>query len=525
MRLYLSTLIVLSFILLFLHLGMRPFLSSGEARASEIANEMLLNGNYFVPHLNEEIILTKPPLFHWIIIGCYKIFGMGEFASRFPSAMSGILTVILVYLLGKMMWNEKTGFYAGLILLTSPTFFWSMRCARIDAFLLFLITASIYCFWRGYSDSKSSKVWFVLWWAFMGLAFLAKGPIGFVTPFGSAMIFMFYRRDKASLRRINWMLGIIVFLLIVVPWYAAIPFITPAGKAKFFFVGQNKAWFGGDGEWIKIFVYVGHLILGFFPWSIVLPSVVALTWNGFRKKTDDKNSFLWIWFLLVFLIFSFLGKKVSRYILPMYPACALLIARAIAVKPNLTRLFSAVFGLFWFAVLISVNLFGLYSRFIDPELVAIINVYMNKAVISVAAILSVAVSLYGFKIKNFFAPLFVSLISFFMFIMFVMPVERDYYSPKPFCEMLKNEIPENSLIRAYDSWDNTIRYYYGRHVDIMREEKELRDYLSSADRVYCFMWEKKYNDELPQDIKDSVVVVKTGYKVLDRKMILVSNKR
>lgn len=449
MRLYLFILVIISVTLLFFHLGSRPFLSSGEARASGIAIEMLKRGDLLIPYLNEEILLTKPPLFHWIIVLSYKLFGVSEFSSRVPSALAGVFTVILVYLLGKRFWDKKTGFIAGLVLATSPIFFWSARCARIDSLLLLLITMSLYCFWRG---------WFLGWFLFMGLGVLTKGPIGVVVPLGTAIMFLVFTKKKNLFRKLNWFWGLLLFFIIVSPWFVMIYFLAPQAETKTFFVQQNWAWLTGGGEWYKGYVYLPHLFLGFFPWSLILPAALIFTW----KKKDEKIIFLWTWMLLVFFIFFFTGKKVGRYILPLYPAVSLLTAATICNKKGINRIFP-------FAIAIS----------------------------------------------------FISLI---MFIIYFIPIERDYYSPKPFCEMLKKEIPQGVSIYAYKSWDNSIRYYFGRHVDVIEVEGGLSRFLNSKEKAYCIMWEDVYN-KLPEDKKDRIFIVKTGYKVLEHKTILVSNRK
>jgi len=526
MRPYLLILIVLSIFLIFFHLGVRPLLSSGEARASEIALEMMQRGNIFVPFLNEEVLLTKPPLFHWFIILFYKILGVCELASRMPSAIAGVFTVIVVFLLGKRLWGEKLGFIAGLLLLTSPTFFWSVRCARIDGFLLFLVTMSIYCFWRAYENFPRGKSWFVLWFIFMALGFLAKGPIGIAAPLGTGVLFLWHRGRKDVLKKIPWLWGFLIIFGIIGPWFATIAFFVPKVNAEKFFVVQNKAWFSGEGNWYKGYVYIFHLLLGFFPWSVAIPAAIALTWKDFWKKLDEKKGFLWIWFLLVFCVFAFMGKKVSRYILPAYPAMALLLAHTINEKNIFKTLFSwinIVVGIF---VIIAARLvINVVPSFISNEFsdLLIKHIGVNIIWISALSLVVIIFGILGLRKRSFVLACCGVIVLINMFILFIVPLEKEYYSPKPFCVMLKEKVPENLQIKAYNSWDNTIRYYYGRHVDIMRKDSELMAYLDQPEQVYCIMWRKVY-DELPKDIKGKIEIISDDYNVIDRKMILTRSK-
>lgn len=524
MKPYLFFLIVLSSFLLFFHLGKRPLLSSGEARASEIAIEMMQRGNLLIPYLNEEILLTKPLLFHWLIIFNYKLFGVNEFSSRIPSALSGILVVMLVYFLGKKYWDKRTGFIAGVLLLTSPLFFWSARCARIDALLLFLVTTALYCFWRGYEKLPESGRWFHGWFLFMGLGMLAKGPVGVLVPLGVAVIFLLLTGKKQLLKKLNWISGIIIFLVVVCPWYIAIYFLVPHHKAGIFFVQQIFVWIIGGGNWYKGYVYIPGLFAGFFPWSIAIPLMLICTWKDFRYKRDEKTVFLWTWMLFVFFIFFFFGKKANRYILGLYPPVALLLANVINTRKNINRILSYTMVLVWFFLILSINFFSLYSRYIDPQLVYLIKKYVNVFWITTTGILIIIFGLYGVRKRSvtiLSAILYASLV---MFIVYFIPIERDFYSPIPFCEMLKKEIPENVILRAYKhrSWDNSIRYYYGRHVDIVEKEERLRRLLDSNKEIYCIMWNKVY-ERLPEGIKGKLFIIKSDYKVLEKKFILVSN--
>lgn len=538
MKPYLFILIVISAFLLFFSLGNRPLLSSGEARASEIACEMMQSGNYLIPHLNEEVLLTKPPLFHWIIIMCYKMFGVAEFVSRIPSALSGMLVVVLVYFLGLSFWPSSVekggkGFIAGLLLLTSPLFFWSARCARIDCMLLFYITAALFCFWKGYKAKLHAKLWFLGWFLFMGLGTLAKGPVGIAVPLITVLLFLMCVRKLYVLKKLNWLWGLLLFSLIVFPWYAIIYFIVPPTKSGLFFVQQNQAWFSGGGEWYKGYVYFVHLFLGFLPWSIALPTAFYVLWKDIKLKRDETKIFLGIWFIVVFFIFFFFGKKVSRYILPLYPAIALITADIIGDRKTLLRSISFVLTGLWIFIIVGINTLGLYKALIDPELFLIIQQHISICNITLIGLLIIVLGIYGIRRRRLIYPVLISIFTLLMFIQYVIPVEKDYYSPKPFCIMLQEVVSDKDELYAYKSWDNTIRYYYGKHVDIIRSKDELLGLIDLSNspeykrtegggKIYFFMWDDVY-EELPAEIKGKTEIVQTGYKVMENKVVLICN--
>lgn len=514
MRLYIFFLILISVPLLFFHLGTRPLLSSGEPRASEIALEMLQRANWLVPYLNEEIVLTKPPLFHWFIIFSYKFFGVSEFSSRLPSAVAGVFTIVFVYLFGKRLWDKRVGLYSGLILLVSPMFFWHARCARIDSLLLLLITISIYCFWRGYEDKDKGRKWFTGWFFFMGLAVLAKGPVGVLIPLSIGVLFLISVGKLHLLKKLDWLFGLTVFSVIVFPWFITVYLLVPHYKSEIFFWKQILMWFSGYGEWYKGYVYIPQLFLGFFPWSLILPLLFIYGW---RNRKDERIIFLWIWCFIVFFFFCFFGKKVSRYILPLLPSISLLTGSIIIQRKAVNRVFSSAFVVVWFFIVLLVNL---YPKFLEPELAFIVGRYVNRFLFTIVGI---GVAILCLKWANFPISVTISYFTILMFILHYIPIESDYYSPKPFCRMLKEVVPNDATICSYKSWDNSIRYYYGRHVDIISTEDELVKFLNSQHRVYCFMWDYVYRG-LPDSIKEKLFVIKTGYKVMERRVVLVSNK-
>lgn len=522
MKPYPIILIIVSIFVLFFYLGERHLLSSGESRAGEIAIEMMQTGNYLIPQLNEEILLTKPPLFHWMIIACYKIMGINEFSSRFISAVSGVLTILLVYLIGLRFWGKDKAFLAGLILLTSPIFFWEARCARIDSLLLFFITLSMYFFWRGYEKYPNGRHFFVFMFISMGFGALAKGHLAIAAPIITIILFFIYINKKALLKKMQWLWGLLIIFAIVAPWFIAIYFLVPKEKADIFFLKQNETWFSCEGEWYKGYMYIFHFILGFFPWSIALPAVLLSSWNDFKKK-EDKTVFLLFWSIVIFAIFFLTGKKVGRYILPMYPAMALLTANIIYGKKNINKIILFSLSSLLFLSLVS----SMYAICFKPVISSeFLNILVSSFDIKLLIVLILAFifSIYGIKKQEITYILVIIILSLTVFTAYFIPAENKYYSPKPFCEMLKKELPNGAVIRGYQSWDNTLRYYYGKHVDRMNSEDELRAFLNTRDKVYCFMWEKIYK-KLPEDLRQNIFLVKEGYRVLDNKVILVSNKK
>ncbi|MBM2834126.1 MAG: hypothetical protein HW406_1287 [Candidatus Brocadiaceae bacterium] len=130
-----------------------PLIDPDEPRYASTARDMVLNGNWIVPHFNGVPRINKPPLFYWTIAISYKLFGINEFSARLPSALAAIGTVLITYLWGKRLEDRKNGFWAGMVLMASPLFFLISRFCITDMLLTFFVCSSLYLFFIEYMES------------------------------------------------------------------------------------------------------------------------------------------------------------------------------------------------------------------------------------------------------------------------------------------------------------------------------------------------------------------------------------
>src|SRR5947209_334942 len=147
-----------------------------EGNNAEAAREMMESGNWVVPTFNYQLRVDKPALLYWLQIGAYRLFGVNEFAARFPSALAAIATVLLTYELGRRLFDPATGLLGGLVLASTLLFCASAHFANPDALLNACTVLTFLIFWHGFS--RNGRWWFVAAGASSGLAVLAKGPVG-----------------------------------------------------------------------------------------------------------------------------------------------------------------------------------------------------------------------------------------------------------------------------------------------------------------------------------------------------------
>ncbi len=179
---YILVLSLLCIVLFFFRMGSHALWDRDEGLHASTSKEMILSNNWITPSYNGENFYDKPALFNWFVAISFLIFGFTEFAARLPAAMFGWGGVIATYYLGRKMFNPKTGFLSAVILATSTEYIALSRVVVHDISLMFFITLALAFFYTGYQSENKRRLNFLLGYAALGLAALAKGPVGLLLP-------------------------------------------------------------------------------------------------------------------------------------------------------------------------------------------------------------------------------------------------------------------------------------------------------------------------------------------------------
>ncbi len=323
--LHILIILLLSYIFFFNNLGSYSLKEPDEGRYAEIPREMVETGDYIVPHLNYVRYFEKPPLLYWATALSFKVFGVNERAARLPNAIAAFVTVLLLYAIVRRWFSAECAFLSAVILITSFGFFTMARILTIDMLLSCTLFLSLMFFYDFYRQKRSGSLY--LFYAFLGLATLAKGPVAPLLIGVSLLIFLVLERNISFLRKLLSIKGLLLYILVVAPWFVAIA-IREKEFLWFFFVDQNFLRFltQKHNRSGPIYYFVPVLFGGLFPWSIFIPRAVATLWHAKEVKL-----FL-IWFFVVFLFFSLSGSKLPPYILPAFPALAILLARFFQIR-------------------------------------------------------------------------------------------------------------------------------------------------------------------------------------------------
>jgi 4-amino-4-deoxy-L-arabinose transferase-like glycosyltransferase len=320
-------------------LGRGAIGDTDEAFYAESAREMVESGDWLTPHFNYEPRFQKPVLYYWLTAVVYFVTGPTELAARLWSALAGVGIVLITAAVGRRWFDESTGLVAGAITATSFGYFALARMALPDLPLAFFITLAIWAaFVATLERERHPRRWLLLTATAAALGFLMKGPLAAIIPALVVLPILLIERRSFNLELADVVLATLLFLAIASPWYVAMWLQHGTEYLQGFFVGDNferfaTSRFNDPRPW---WFYLPVLAGGLLPWT-----PLALVWLGpvarfMRRRRDvgtvDLRLLLWLALPLVFFTLS-VGKQ-PRYVLPLLPPLALLLASSIIARTS-----------------------------------------------------------------------------------------------------------------------------------------------------------------------------------------------
>jgi 4-amino-4-deoxy-L-arabinose transferase-like glycosyltransferase len=297
----------------------------------ESAREMFETNKLIVPLMNYEPWLDKPALAFWFIVQSYHTFGVNEFAGRFPSALSGILLVLTTFFLSRQLLTRRQAFLAALTLASSPLFLIVGHVALTDEPLALFLTTSLLSI--AIFIVKRKTIFLFLGYLALALAALCKGPlalvlIGLITV--GYLLLTAPRKIVSSVFSLKPLLAIAFLLVLTVPYYVWAHVGTNGAFTEAFFLKQNLGRMVGVVNHVNPFWwYIPVVIGGFFPWSVCALGSGPFLLRYFKNRTrlttarQQLTFFCLCWATLGFLFFSAIPTKLQTYIVPIFPALAI----------------------------------------------------------------------------------------------------------------------------------------------------------------------------------------------------------
>ena len=345
-----------------------------ECRNARCTAEMLGRGDLVVPTFNGELRTHKPILLYWLTMSAVSVLGQTEFAMRLPSALCGLGTVCCVWFVGRMLFSRAVAWLAAFMLSSALLFVMASRAATPDAPLIFCQTLGLTFFVRaflplfrqgvfqspgGVNDAAVRTGHWLLMYLALGLAMLAKGPVGLVLPLiicggwllgcrlfaaasagaaggsGGGQVWLLLSRfplafwqSALQLRPIR---GVLLALLVAAPWYILVGLRTDGAWLRGFFLEHNlsravSTMEGHSGS--ALLFYPLALCVGFFPWSVFLGPALLQLVRELRDGSERSRALLFglCWIGCPMLAFSIAATKLPSYITPGYPGIVLIVA-------------------------------------------------------------------------------------------------------------------------------------------------------------------------------------------------------
>jgi len=408
-----------------------PLLDPDEPVYAETAREMIEFKDFLSPRIFNEYWYDKPPMYYWLVAIAQMIFGYNEFAARFPAALMGCMTSVMVYVAAAKLFNERAGFWSSLVLTSCIQFFYMSKAAVTDTTLLFFMTGALLSFIH-------KRYW--LMYVCMAFATLTKGPIGIVFPGAIIFIYIVCMGRLDEILRMHVIRGLLLYFLIAAPWYYGMYTVHGMDFINTFLGFHNVTRFTTPehASRVTFWYYFPVVILGLFPWTGMF--FMSIRSSIGESRVDDMRNlvFMHIWWIFVFLFFTVCKTKLVSYILPMFPPMAISIGWYIAWVESKMRyntiLWSWIFGSGVMYVLLGAG-WIVGAKFLPEVSISLIILGVVTLILGAAVIFSI----YYYKDVQLtsFIHVATGIITMVVAFTFVLPVLSDRFSMKTIGEAYK----------------------------------------------------------------------------------------
>ncbi|MEO8567216.1 MAG: glycosyltransferase family 39 protein [Betaproteobacteria bacterium] len=338
-----SIALVLLFTLIwFANLDYRRLIHPDEGRYAEIPRELVTSGDWLTPRLDGIKYFEKPALQYWLTAAAYEAFGIHQWTARLWPALAGFAGVLFIGYVGLRLGGPRLGLYSAAALGGCIWYVLNAHILTLDSGLTLWMSVgfgALLVAQRSASTGREQRGWMLIAWSALALAVLSKGLIGVVLPGASLFVYSLLTRDWTVWRRLHLSGGLLLFALIAAPWFIAVSLANPE-FFRFFFIHEHFERFltnehHREGAW---WYFIPIFAAGILPWLTVVVWTAPRMWSG---PVADSNGFSWqryalVWSAFIFVFFTMSSSKLPSYILPIFPALALLIGAELATLPERT---------------------------------------------------------------------------------------------------------------------------------------------------------------------------------------------
>jgi 4-amino-4-deoxy-L-arabinose transferase-like glycosyltransferase len=486
-RRLLLALVAACLVLFSFQIGNHDFWDPDEPRYAGVTRNILESGDWARLTDNGEPYTQKPPLFFWMLAAVAKLGGgLNETTARIPAGIAGLLCVAVVYRLGKRLFNFRVGWLAALTLATSQRFFLEARWVHLDMLLTLFVVLAMESAYAALRGNRRDWAWVYGW---IALGCLAKGPLGLALPAAGILVYLASTRELSRLRESGWLWGLPLCLLPVMFWLLASSRLSGIDPGAVLSKQVFQRLQEGVHHPRPIYYYFYSLPLEFLPWTVFLPSVLRFTFPSAHGRERGSLLFVYGWALGGLALLSLIAEKRPNYLLPLFPALALLVGfffdgfltryDASGMKrwiqwPIALGGVACLAGTLWLASR-GREVPGLRERLVP------LGLFLCFA--CMGALWLQRRGRRGALLLSLFAAI---ALSYLWIVGDIFPWLNQHKSARPFCERILSRVGEGPL-GIYGDYLPAFAYYTDRKLQVVRTPDGLDALLSSAPSAICIV--------------------------------------
>ncbi len=488
---------------------------------------MVYDGHWIYPTANGKPYYIKPPLFNWVGSAFAVLNGeVTEYTSRLPSAIAAAIGLVLIYFIGKMLFGCRAALLSALIIGTTPIYIEFGRWIQINMISTVLLMASLALFYWGYTDERKRTPAYLLMYVPAGLGTLNMGLVNVAMPVIVISLYLIAVKDFKHILRLKIGWGILIYIAIVAPWNITVS-LQGEHVRNLFILSNFTRYFG---EWVHVRPFYYYLTTTppyFLPWIVYLPGALYLC---FSQKTGVERKqllFPFLWMAGLFVFFSLSQTKRSEYLLPIFPAMALLVGYVIdrSLRERSDSLFRRRLFVwptyFLFGILMAAGLgSAIYGAILSLDW--FLTVLPTSLILLLGMPLAFVLFRRGQPMPSLLAVVLVLILSIAYSVGPVVARKNDNDSPKPFCLKVVEYLQPGENLKIYRFYKPVYGVYTQRFMDETDDPAVLEEWFRSEKPVYVVTKEKEYlkiKDSFPQPI---YVVIRDW--IDHRYVLLLSNR-
>lgn len=463
----------------FANLEVRKLVRPDEGRYAEVPREMVVTGDWVTPRQNGLKYFEKPVLQYWTTAAAYELFGIHHWTARLWPALTGFLGILLAGYVGSRFWGARAGLLAATITASSLLYVLIGHINTLDMGVSFLLNLGMLSLMLAQRDiaAGARRNWMWLAWAALGLAVLSKGLIGAALPALALIVYTLWSRDWALWKRMHFWSGLLVFFAVAAPWFIVVSLRNPE-FFHFFFVHEHierfltKAHSRVGPPWY----FVPILLVGMLPWTLLMFDACVRSLGRDTAAGFQPKRFLMAWILFVFVFFSASSSKLPSYILPIFPALALLMGEYLSrIRPRTLT-----------AHILPVLLLGVAALFLAPRAtrladvevpLALYQAYVPWLVAAAAVLIGCAALALFFSLKERTLAAVVALGIGGLGAAQLTLTGHDHLSPASstyhLVQQIRPQLRPDTPFYSISLYDQTLPFYIGRTVTMVEYTGEL----------------------------------------------------